>query len=220
MRETVVPYGIFGPKCDLAVAGDEFLTSWPILRGKRLMITVGRIHPKKGSDILIEAFAATMAKDASWHLVIAGPDQVGMRKSLEDMAARLSIADRITWTGMLTGTAKWGALAASDVFVLPSHQENFGIVVAEDMACGLPVIVSNKVNIWREVESCGAGMVCDDALEGTRASLSRWQSMSTEEIAAMRLRSKRCFDELFNYDVTSKRALEIVEHIAGQAKST
>jgi glycosyltransferase involved in cell wall biosynthesis len=218
VRETVVPYGIFGPTCDLISAGQEFLTQWPVLRGKRLMISIGRIHPKKGTDILIEAFAATMAKDPSWHLVIAGPDQVGIRKSLEVMAARLGIADRITWTGMLTGAGKWGALAASDAFVLPSHQENFGIVVAEAMACGLPVIVSNKVNIWREVESSGAGLVCEDTLDGIKTSLSQWQSMRGEEIAAMRLRSKQCFDELFNYDVTAMRSLEIVEHVAHQAK--
>ena len=118
----------------------------------------------------------------------------------------------------MSGTAKWGALAASEVFVLPSHQENFGIVVAEAMACSLPVIVSNKVNIWREVESYGAGVVCEDTLEGTKASLSQWQSMRGEEIAAMRLRSKQCFDELFNYDVTAQKALDVVEHIAHQAK--
>jgi glycosyltransferase involved in cell wall biosynthesis len=220
VRETVVPYGIFGPKCDLAAAGEEFLDHWPVLRGKRLMITMGRIHPKKGTDILIESFATTMAKDPSWHLVIAGPDQVGMRKSLEALAAQRGIADRITWTGMLTGTAKWGALAASDVFVLSSHQENFGIVVAEAMACSLSVIVSNKVNIWREVESSGAGLVCEDTLEGTTGSFSRWQLMRGEETASMRLRSKKCFDELFNYDVTAQRALDIVEHVARQAKKT
>ena len=218
VRETVVPYGIFGPECDAMAAGEAFLTQWPVLRGKRLVTTIGRIHPKKGTDILIKAFTATMAKDPLWHLVIAGPDQVGIRKSLEVMATRLGIADRITWTGMLTGTAKWGALAASEVFVLPSHQENFGIVVAEAMACSLPVIVSNKVNIWREVESYGAGVVCEDTLEGTKASLSQWQSMRGEEIAAMRLRSKQCFDELFNYDVTAQKALDVVEHIAHQAK--
>ena len=218
VRETVVPYGIFGPNWDLIGAGEEFLTHWPVLRGKRLVTSIGRIHPKKGTDILIEAFAATMANDLLWHLVIAGPDQIGFRKSLESLAARLGIADRITWTGMLTGAMKWGALAASEVFVLPSHQENFGIVVAEAMACSLPVIVSNKVNIWREVERYRAGLVCEDTLDGIKASLSRWQSMSTEETAAVRLSSKQCFDELFNYDVTAQRALDIAEHVAHQAE--
>jgi glycosyltransferase involved in cell wall biosynthesis len=217
VKETVVPYGIFGPECDLAAAGEEFLTQWPVLRGKRLVVTIGRIHPKKGTDILIKAFAAIMAEGPSWHLVIAGPDQIGIKKDLEVLAARLGIAERITWTGMLTGEAKWGALAASEVFVLPSHQENFGIVVAEALACGMPVIVSDKVNIWREVESYGAGLVCEDTVEGATAGLRHWQALSSGDIAAMRIRSKRCFDELFNYDATAQRALDIVEQVARQA---
>jgi len=218
VRETVVSYGTFGPECDSAEAAKEFLTQWPALRGKRIAISMGRIHAKKGTDILIEAFAATMAKDPAWQLVIAGPDQVGLRQQLEALAARLGIADRITWTGMLQGTQKWGALAASEVFVLPSHQENFGIVVAEALACCLPVIVSDKVNIWREIANYTAGLVCDDTVEGTSGCLARWQSLSSEEIDALRMRSKLCFDRHFNYDVTARRALEVVDLIAHQAR--
>jgi glycosyltransferase involved in cell wall biosynthesis len=218
VRETVVPYGIFGPECDSAEAAEEFLTQWPELRGKRIAITIGRVHPKKGTDLLIEAFAATMATDPAWHLVIAGPDQVGLRQQLEGMAVRLGAADRITWTGMLNGTLKWGALAASEVFVLPSHQENFGIVVAEALVCSLPVIVSDKVNIWREVANYWAGLVCDDTVEGTKACLARWQTLNPEERSTLRIRSRQCFDQLFNYEVTAKRALEVVDHVAHEAR--
>ena len=218
VHETVVPYGIFGPECDCVGAAEEFLTQWPALRGKRVAITVGRIHPKKGTDILIEAFAATMAKEPEWQLVIAGPDQVGLRQQLERLAARLGIADRITWTGMLRGTEKWGAFAASEVFVLPSHQENFGIVVAEALVCNLPVIISDKVNIWREISNYWAGLVCDDSVDGTKACLARWQALSREEREALRVRSKQCFDQLFNYDVTARRALEVVDLVAHQAR--
>ena len=214
VRETVVPYGTFGPECDLAAASEEFLTRWPMLRGKRLAITMGRIHPKKGSDVLIEAFARTLAKNPAWHMVIAGPGRSGWQRDLETLAARLGIAQRITWTGMVKGTQKWGAFAGSEVFVLPSHQENFGIVVAEAMACSLPVLLSNKVNIWREVESYAAGLICEDTVESTAAGMERWAAMSGDEVAATRKRAKQCFDELFNYEVTARKALEIVEHVA------
>ena len=103
---------------------------FPALRGQRLAISLGRIHPKKGTDILIRAFAATLAKNSAWHLIIAGPDQTGWQRDLEALAQSLSIADRVTFTGKLEGPLKWGAFAASEVFVLTSHQENFGIVVA------------------------------------------------------------------------------------------
>ncbi len=214
VRETVVPYGIFGPEGNLRESSEEFLNRWPELRGKRIAISIGRIHPKKGTDLLIEAFAGTLGKDPAWRLIIAGPDQMGLQKELLGLAVRVGIADRIIWPGMLRGSLKWGALAASEVFVLPSHQENFGIVVAEAMVCSLPVIISDKVNIWREVANYWAGLVCDDTVEGTKASLARWQALSLEEREAVRVRSRACFDQLFNYDVTAKRALEVVDYVA------
>jgi len=214
VREMVVPYGTFGPDCDTVAASGEFLARWPELSGKRLAISLGRIHPKKGTDVLIEAYAATLGKDAAWQLVIVGPDQLGWRKELETMAARLGIADRITWTGSLEGTLKWGAFSSSEVFVLPSHQENFGIVVAEALSCGLPVIVSDKVNIWREVVSGGAGFVGKDTIEGTKASLRGWAALSAAEIAELRIRARKCFHDEFDYHRTSRRAMESVESLA------
>ncbi len=214
VREAVVPYGTFGPECDIAAAGEEFLTRWPELRGKRLVLSLGRIHPKKGTDILIEAFARALGKDAAWQLVIAGPDRTGWRKELETLAERLGIAHRIAWTGSLEGPLKWGAFAASEVFVLPSHQENFGIVVAEALACGLPTLVSDKVNIWREVVGNGAGFSSEDTIEGTEALLRRWSALSAEESAAMRLRAQQCFHDEFDFNQTSKRTMENVEQLA------
>ena len=80
VREQVVAYGTYGPNCDTAAASEEFLLRWPDLRGKRLAISLGRIHPKKGTDVLIESFAATLATDPAWHLAIVGPDQIGWQK--------------------------------------------------------------------------------------------------------------------------------------------
>jgi glycosyltransferase involved in cell wall biosynthesis len=213
VREVVVPYGTYGPDCDSSAA-EDFLAQWPQLRGKRLAISLGRIHPKKGTDILIESFAATLAHDPAWHLVIAGPDKVEWQKDLEALATGLGIADRITWTGSLSGVMKWGALFASEVFVLPSHQENFGIVVAEAMACSLPVIVSDKVNIWREIDGDSAGLVGKDTIEGTSASLLSWSKLSPEEISRFRTRSRACFQQRFDFHRTSRLVLENVEQLA------
>jgi glycosyltransferase involved in cell wall biosynthesis len=175
---------------------------------------MGRFHPKKGLDILIEAFANSLASHPDWDLVIAGPDQVGQQAVLQALAERLGVANRITWTGMISGSLKWGALAASEVFVLPSHQENFGIVVAEALACKLPVIVSNKVNIWREIESYQAGLVCNDSMESTRSALNQWLLLTESDRAELRDRSLKCFDACFNYHVIAGRVLEVTESIA------
>ena len=214
VREKVMSFGIFGPDIDLATASEEFINRWPHLRGKRVAISMGRLHPKKGLDILIEAFSKSLASHPDWELVIAGPDQVGQQVVLQALAERLGVANKITWTGMITGSLKWGALAASEVFVLPSHQENFGIVVAEALACKLPVIISNKVNIWREIESYKAGLICDDSIESTQSVLNQWLLLTESERAKLRDRSLKCFNACFNYHVIAGRVLEVTESIA------
>jgi glycosyltransferase involved in cell wall biosynthesis len=145
------------------------------LRGKRLLLFMGRLHPKKGCDLLLEAWATTLANDPAWHLVFAGPDELQWQQTLAARAAALGLADRVTWTGMLRDTMKWSAFFAAEVFALPSHQENFGIAVAESLACGVPVLISREVNIWREIEAVHAGLVASDTSISSRAPRGCWR---------------------------------------------
>ncbi len=119
---------------------------------------------------------------------------------------------------MISGSLKWGALTASEVFVLPSHQENSGIVVAEALACKLLVIISNKVNNWREIQSRQAGLICDDSVESTRSALNQWSELPESERAELRHRSLKCFDACFNYDVIAVKVLEVTESIARETR--
>ena len=196
-RERVVNYGTALPNGDPEVQKNAFFDRFPKTRGKRLVLFIGRIHPKKGCELAIRAFASVMGEGPDWHLVMAGPDQIGWQRELSEMADSLGLADRTTWTGMLTGDVKWGSIRASEVLLLPSHQENFGIVVAEALACGVPTLISNKVNIWREVEDAGAGLVADDNVQGATQLLRSWIGMSAEQRYRMRLRAKACFEEQF-----------------------
>jgi Glycosyltransferase len=215
-QERVINYGIFEPEVNTAAAAAAFFAKWPKLRGKRIAISMGRLHPKKGLDILIEAFANSLAKSPDWELVIAGPDQIGLQATLMNLAKSLGVANRITWTGMIAGDLKWGALAASDVFVLPSHQENFGIVVAEALACRLPVILSDKVNIWREVKSHRAGIVCHDSVGTTADAMNQWSQTSEAERESTCLRARVCFDECFNYSRIAGKVLAITDSLINQ----
>jgi len=196
-HEVVVSYGTAKPEGDSSAETREFLAHYPELQGKRIALFMGRIHPKKGCDLLIEAFAKVLGQRPDWHLVIAGPDQVGIRESLHYRAAELGIAPRVTWTGMLSGTMKWGALRSAEVFVLPSHQENFGIAVAEALAVGTPTLISNKVNIWREIETDGAGIVSEDTLEGARQLLQSYVDLPEQKQTQMRIAALDCFDQRF-----------------------
>jgi len=188
-----------------------FLDAHPILRGKRLILFLGRIHEKKGCDLLLEAFARTCPRMPDIHLVMAGPDSQGWGATLRARAVQLGIAHRISWTGMLAGEHKWGAFYASDVFCLPSHQENFGVAVAEALACGLPALMSDKVNIWREIQTDAAGLIAPDTLEGTERLLHGWLSMWPAERSAMRLAARRCFERRFRMERVAENVVRIIE---------
>ena len=210
VNEAVTGFGVANPPVNADELASKFLAQCPHLQGKRIALYLSRIHVKKGCDLLIEAFAKVAQRDESLHLVMAGPDQIGWVPKLQAQAEALGIGHRITWTGMLQGDMKWGAFYAAEVFCLPSHQENFGIVVAEALACGKPVLISNKVNIWREIEADGAGLVADDTLEGTDYVLQRWLNMSAEEFAAMQANTIPCFNNHFHVQRAAERLLEII----------
>ena len=196
-NEVVVSLGTAGPTGDAAAQEAAFLSRHPELRGKRLLLFLGRIHAKKGCDLLVEAFTKVAAAAPDLRLVMAGPDPSGLGVELARRADEAGAAGKIVWPGMLTGDVKWGAFRAAEAFVLPSHQENFGIAVAEALACGLPALISDKVNIWREVTGDGAGLVGEDTGEGTTRLLRDWLALAPEAQAEMRRSALRCFSERF-----------------------
>jgi glycosyltransferase involved in cell wall biosynthesis len=214
-NEQVINYGTGYPTDDPKLAVQEFFRCYPQLLGKKLVLFMGRIHPKKGCDLLIEAFAKSLAGHPDWHLVFAGPDQLGWQRKLDCRASQLGVADRITWTGMISGALKWGALRSAEVFALPSHQENFGIAVSEALAAGVPVLISNKVNIWREIESDGAGMIAEDTLQGTCDILRDYVEMSTDKRLAMRERARRCFEQRFEITKAVKSFQAVLARVTG-----
>jgi glycosyltransferase involved in cell wall biosynthesis len=202
----VVPYGIAEPKVTSSCAATqiaEFYEQLPQVRGRRFLLFMGRIHEKKGCDMLLKAFAEVHGMAPGVDLVIAGPDANNMRPGLEELAARHGIAHRVHWPGMIGGNPKWGALRACDAFVLPSHQENFGVAVVEALAAGRPVLISNQVNIWPEIQGDGAGLTDEDTDKGTLRMLSRWFAMSDEERCAMATRARTCFEQRFSMKETA-----------------
>ncbi len=194
-RRVVVPYGTMGPSGDPQALKRAFFAEWPQLEGERYLLYLSRIHPKKACDLLIEAFAKAAHPDQ--FLVMAGPDENGWGPELVALATRLGVADRIVWTGMLRGDAKWGAFYGAEAFVLPSHQENFGIAVADALACGVVPLISDKVNIAPDVAGDGAGLMEPDTLQGTVNLLTRFQSLTAQELATMRQRALDCYQERY-----------------------
>ena len=182
--EINVGYGIASPPDLSEKMRSAFSEKLPDLEGRPYLLFLGRIHPKKGVDLLIKAYSDALSteklKVPPPCLVIAGPGWETiygkqMQQLIEASTARLlaensklKTALPILRVGMLEGDAKWGALYGCEAFILPSHQENFGIAVVEALACNKPVLISTNVNIWREIADANAGIIMSNDSESIR----------------------------------------------------
>lgn len=219
-REVVVNFGTAVPRGDGPAQRQKFFLQFPELRGKRILLFLGRVHEKKGCRELMEAFRRTCVSEqgggAPFHLVFAGPTDNDYARELQRTATLLGLGDQMTWTGMLRGDLKWGAFHAAEAFILPSHQENFGIAVAEALACGVPVLISNKVNIWREIQQDRAGLVENDDLAGTVQLLQRWIALEDQERDALRRRAQDCFTNRFEITRAAHDLLGVFHRLVEQ----
>ena len=273
-REMNIGLGISNPPLESPQMEPAFRATTPDLNGRPYLLFLSRIHPKKGVDLLLKAYANVLrngtierplpetgtadlgpssrfvlsrralapvaacgeatkpglAPNGSLNeqsqagrgepigmgglrrevpdLVIAGPIDSEYARRMINMAKELEVSDRVHFPGMLSGDAKWGAFYGCEAFVLPSHQENFGIAVAEALACGKPVLISNQVNIWREIEYSGAGIVAEDTEQGTIQLLERWFAMSGLEKESIGLKARACYRQYFDIAISTHRMAE------------
>jgi len=204
-REVVVNYGCAAPPAPTAAQLAAFHARCPGVGARPFLLFLSRIHVKKGVDLLLHAYAKTYAAliargEHPPALVVAGPcaDPAYLAQLQRLAAASLPGAENLVyWPGMLEGDAKWGAFRAAEAFVLPSHQENFGIAVAEALASGAPVLISDQVNIWREVAADAAACVEPDTAEGTERLLARWAALPAEGRERMRAAAVSSFSRRF-----------------------
>jgi glycosyltransferase involved in cell wall biosynthesis len=211
----VVGYGLAseGPADDGQV--EAFHAAFPQTRDRHLVLFLARLNGKKGCDLLVQAFATLARVDPRAHLVMAGPDPDGLGHGLRALARTHGVAERITWTGMLQGELKWGALRAADVFALPSHQENFGIAVVEALSVGLPVLISDRVNIWREVVDDQAGFAAADTVDGMAALFAQWHALEPAARTAMKRQAAACYQRHFRMqDAAARLVAAIAPHLA------
>lgn len=283
-REINVGYGVAAPPQFHERMTAAFAAKCPELGNRPYLLFLSRIHPKKGIDLLIRAYASVYANSQLLSpnsnlpvpaLVIAGPgldtdygrliqrlaqelcggkvesreQKTESGKQTADISSQSSevsgtakiesgnqkvemaaahdpkfplstfnfqlskTAPAVLFPGMLTGDAKWGALYGCDAFALPSHQENFGIAVAEALACGKPVLISNQVNIWREIETAGGGLVAADDLPGTEQSLQRWKELNPTDRATMGARAFDCYTTKFSVVESGKTFVQTLRQL-------
>jgi len=199
LKEMVVGYGTEQPPESCDKMRDAFLARCPEAANRPYLLFLSRIHPMKGCDLLIKAFASISRCNPRLLLVMAGPDHSGIGGHLRDIATSVGVSESIAWPGELRGDAKWGAFYGAEAFCLPSHRENFGIAVAEALGCGLPVLISDQVNIYPDIVAAGAGLADKDTVDGTSALLRHWTQMTPERRVSMRSAALMCFKK--NYEV-------------------
>ena len=215
----VVSYGADPELPDIETLIPAFYERCPEIHrdnNRRYLLFLGRIDPKKGCDLLLQAFAAVATAHPDLHLIMAGPDPLEWRKKLQAITDTAGLGERVHWPGMLRGSAKWGAFAICDAFVLPSHQENFGIAVAEALACGRPVLISDQINIAPEIAADGCGLVEPDTLEGATRLLQRWLALNADQRSAMREQAHSTFAARYDMRRNSAFILRTFEYL--QAK--
>lgn len=159
-RVVVIPNGIASEEIKKGNNGVAFREKYN-LSGKIIVLFMGRLKWIKGIDLLIPAFADVVTKYNKVQLVIAGPDNRGYRSKVEKWIRGEGIEDFVTLTGLIKGEEKVAALQSSDIFVLPSYSESFGMAAVEAMFAGLPVVLSKKVGIWDVIEKDNCGVIVD-----------------------------------------------------------
>jgi glycosyltransferase involved in cell wall biosynthesis len=209
-KEKISPLGIEEPRPAGPEARHLFLAKFPEIENTRMLLFLGRVHPKKGCDLAIDALPRRASGDQVT-LVLAGPDQVGWTQQLRERVARTDMAPRVSFAGMLEGPLKRGAFENADAFILPSHQENFGMSVIEALSFGLPVLISDRVNIWREIVADHAGYVEPDDLAGTTRLIERWLQTSPDEQKLMRVNARNCFLRRFEINRAAASLLAILQ---------
>jgi glycosyltransferase involved in cell wall biosynthesis len=156
-RSEVIPNPV--PRLEGENPVGRFRAAHPELREREIILFLSRFDKKKGLELLLPAFAEVRKKRPAAVLVLAGSGHDDFLRGLRSQASSLGIADHVFWPGFLKGEEKRAAFADSDVFVLPSWSENFGIAVVEAMAAGCPVVVSDQVGIHGDISAAGAGLV-------------------------------------------------------------
>lgn len=217
-RELEVGLGIEAPPPlhqNMALAFAERCSE---VAGRPYLLFLSRLHEKKGADLLIRAYLrlrATHPERILPVLVMAGPGlDTEYGRELQRLATSQAASmgggqPSILFPGMLSGDAKWGALYGCEAFVLPSHQENFGIAVVEAMACGRPVLITRQINIWRECES--GGLVAEDTEAGTLEQLTRWLALSPQQQRALGDAAQAAYRVNFEVGEAARRLKEALK---------
>ncbi len=199
----VIPNGVDIPAPDANVA----------TAGRRTLLFLGRIHPIKGLDMLLEAWSAVLGEHPDWDLVIAGSNADGYRAALEALVRRRHL-DRVRFAGPRYGVEKHLAYCSAEVYVLPSYTENFGHTVAEALARGTPVVTTTGTP-WSRVEAEICGWCSAPNIPALTEALDQALAMRPEDLAAMGARGRSWMQKEFSWRSVADQMMEVYAWCTG-----
>ena len=214
----VIPNGV--PESWTRSQGDaeRFRAAHGLPPRARLLLYLSRIHPKKGLLGLVEAMGSVRGRLPGWHLVVAGPVQdSAYHERVRRRAQEEELADRVHWVGPLYEQDKRDAFAAAELFVLPTLSENFGIVVAEALGAGVPVLTTREALPWRVLEEHGCGWWIPVGGASLAAALVEATGRSAADLAAMGARGAALVEQRFLWSRVAAETLRLYGWLLGEA---
>jgi len=226
-RQEIAGVRDFGLKCPIAmvpngvdltafsrpVSQDAIFARHPELAGKKLVLFLSRLHPKKGLKHLLEAWKRLSSDFSDWHLVLAGPDD-GFEAQAREMVMD-GLSNRVTFTGALQGNDKYEAFAAADVFVLPSFSEGFAMAILEALAASLPVLLTPGCN-FHEVAQNQAGIEVEPNAQSTEEGLRNLLTMNDTQRMEMGRRGRQLVESSYTWERVAQQMLALFNWHCGR----
>ncbi len=210
----VIPNAVEAPP---SIDRGLLLEMFPQLRDRRLVLFLGRLHIKKGIEILLRAWSRLGADHGDAALVLAGPGEEAYVQTLQARAAELGITDDVLFAGMLDGAAKWSALAAAHVFVLPSYSEGLSVATLEALAAGTPVIITDACHL-PEAAAAGAGWEISPAADPLEMALRASLEGSGADRSAMSANARHLAKTRYSWAAVTAQMAELYGCVLGGGK--
>jgi len=210
----VIPNGIEIPAESATVSRALLEEKFPELRGRRWLVFLSRLHPKKGVLELLRVWQRLRAEFPDWQLVLAGPSLDGYDATVRAAVHELRLADCVTLPGMLAGDLKESAWSGAELYVLPTYSENFGVAVAEALAHGVPALTTHGAP-WRGLAEHGCGWWIDMTEAELAAALAAALRLPADERRAMGARGRAWMARDFSWAGIAAQMESAYAHLLG-----
>ncbi len=210
-RDIILPNGVTP---SVSSSEENIRSKYQIPENVPIILFMSRIDPKKGLDLLIPALEIIQTQGLDFHFILAGanPQDPSYEASIRTKIENSALHPHTTITGFVTGTSKSTLLQASDIFVLPSYYENFGIAVAEAMVAGKPVVISDQVHIWHDIYNSQSGWVCKTEVDSLTSSLCE-ALQNPEECKNRGINARNYALNNYSWDAIGRQMVEIYKQL-------